>query len=72
MPGLLGITYVCDRCGKTHFIEGIESIPEDWIELPIDKMRPKYICPTCAVPFKRFMTWFFEKGQCPDEWREKE
>ena len=73
MPGLTGISYVCDRCGKSHFVPTvndrgeINKFPKDWL-----MVEGKYICPSCAVPFRRFVTWFFDEDAIPDRWRERE
>lgn len=73
MPGVTGISYICDRCGKSHFVPTVNNqgkfngFPKDWI-----KVEDKYICPTCAVPFRRFVTWFFDEDAIPEKWRERE
>lgn len=73
MPGVTGISYVCDRCGKSHFVPMVKNrwdnvkIPKSWM-----KVEDKYICPTCAVPFRRFATWFFDEDAIPEAWRERE
>ena len=73
MPGVTGITYICDRCGKSHFVPltndrgEISGYPKNWLQV-----EGKYICPDCAVPFKKFMTWFFDEDAIPEQWRERE
>ena len=44
-----------------------ETIPDEWTTVEND-----YLCPQCAVTFKRFMTWFFDEKDCPEKWKEKE
>lgn len=73
MPGVTGISYICDRCGKSHFVPTVNDrgeinrFPKDWL-----KVEGKCICPTCAVPFRRFMRWFFDEDTIPEQWRERE
>ena len=71
MPGITGISYVCDRCGKSHFVPHIgragACIPKDWT-----RVEGRYLCPNCAVPFRKFITWFFDEDTIPEKWKEKE
>lgn len=73
MPAATGITYICDRCGKSHFVPTVDSrgtlskFPKGWLIV-----EGKYICPVCAVPFKKFVAWFFDEGAIPEQWKENE
>ena len=65
------ITY-CARCGKegtivferTHIVSDID----DWLQLS----DSHNLCPSCAKGFRDFVKSYFEDGQCPSSWREKE
>lgn len=68
MPGVTGISYICDRCGKTHFVPSLGAgFPKEWMNV-----EGKYLCPTCSVPFRKFVTWFFDEDAIPEKWKEKE
>lgn len=69
-----GVMITCSRCGHQEFVE--TSVPNDHYmpigALPNGWLRSNhflYLCPTCSIPFKRFMTWFFDDGQCDSNWR---
>ena len=67
-----GVMFVCDRCGATHFENCgryVDDIPDGWVEFAGNNGIHRVICPQCAVPFKRFMGWFFNDN-CPMTWRE--
>lgn len=72
MPSNSGYIYTCDRCGSEKFLKDqqgkVTRHPDDWLFYD----RNKCLCSDCATTYRKFMTWFFDKGQCADEWREKE
>lgn len=61
----------CSRCGTTTYISDERELnfgignTKDWTVLSIRH----HLCPQCSIPFKRFMTEFFDKGQCYESWR---
>ena len=72
MSGIVGLLYICKRCGNQEFSKSTGElnpytapIPEGWTCLEKD-----HICPQCAVPLKRFMSWFFNEKDCPKKWKE--
>ena len=69
-----GMKVICSRCGTEAFITDHRDIlyqygaGKGWTSIS----ERHHLCPHCSIPFKRYMTWFFEKGQCPNAWRFKQ
>lgn len=67
------LAVTCSRCKSEIFIDRRSDLiyetgdAKGWLTIS----ERHHLCPQCAVPFKRFMTWFFDNGQCPHYWRFK-